>query len=245
MPKVKSSRKRPHTSYDARERQTVREHKGGDHVINKGVKSIYPDIIKEYLKYNKITTPFYDHITKRDTPTLYKIFQKEENWPFDKATVSDMYEMKVPSGKKHRPDDNSILFGQGKKCLVQGVASFLAKVIGIIKNGDYAMLTPDDKKEFNQLREDLKDYIKTYYTQEEDGFCVDREAKEDWMKQPGNSEEKFKRCRYSVRQSINMLADANNPEEWLIYKLAKEISRLHSSATRSVVTEVRQVRKRK
>lgn len=224
------SRKSPHTSDDARERQTVREHKSGDHVINKGVKSIYPDIIKEYLEYNKIATPFYDHITKRDTPTLYKIFQEDENWPFDKATVSDMYEMKVPSGKKHKPDDNSILFGQGKKCLVQGVVSLLNKVIGIIKNGDYAMLTPDDKKKFNQLWEDLKDYIKKYYTQKGDGFCVDPEAKEDWMKQPGNSEEKFEQCRDSVRQSINMLVDANDPEEWLIYKLAKEILHIHLSA---------------
>lgn len=222
------SRKRPHTSDDARERQTVREHKSGDHVINKGVKSIYPDIIKEYLEYNKITTPFYDRIIKRDTPTLYKIFEEDENWPFDKATVSDMNEMKVPSGKKHKPDDNSILFGQGKKCLVQGVASVLAKVIGIIKNGD--MLTPDAEKECNQLRINLEVDIKEYYTQKEGGFYVDHEAKEEWMKIPGNSEAKFRQCREAVRKNIDMLVDANGPEEWLIYKLAKEIHHIHLSA---------------
>lgn len=226
----KRSLKCPHTSDGARERQTVIEHKSGDHVINKGVKSIYRDIIKKYMEDKKITTRFYDDITESDTPTLYKIFQEDENWPFDKATVSDLDEMKVPSGQKHKPDDNSILFGQGKKFLVQGVASVLAKVIGIIKNRDYAMLTADDEKEFNELWKDLKDYIETYYTKEKDGFCVDREAKEDWLKQPGNSEEKFERCRDSVRESINKLVDANYPEEWLIYKLAKEIPRLHLSA---------------
>lgn len=229
MHKLKRSRKRPHTSDDARERQTVREHKSGDHVINKGVISIYPDIIKEYIEYNKITR-FYNHITESDTPTLNKIFQEDENWPFDKATVSDMYEMKVSSGKKHKPDDNSILFGHGKKSLVLGVVSILNRVIDIIKDGDDALLTPDDKKELKQLREQLKDYVKEYYTQKGDGFCVDREAKEEWVNEPGNSEAKFTRCMEAVRKGIDMLVDANDPEEWLIYKLAKEIRHIHLSA---------------
>lgn len=249
MSKVKHSRKRPHTSDDARERQTVIEHKSGDHVFNKGVKTIYYDIVNKYFEDNGHITCFHDRvIDETGTPTLYKIFQ-DKNWPFSKATVSQIDEMKVPSGKKDKPDDNSIFFGEGKRNVVDGIVSSLSRVIGIIKKADCAVLTPDKKKECNQLRENLKDYLKEYTPLEagassgKDGFYVDQNAKEILMKQPEFNKAQFEQCKDAIIQVFQKLVDAkdNDPEEWLIYILAKEI--LHSSATRSVDAKMPKVRK--
>lgn len=240
-------RKRLRTNKE-RERETVSEHKSGDHVVNKGVKTICYDIINKYLEDNDIST-FHDGMTQTDTPTLYKIFLEDRNWPLSEGTVQLIDEMKVSSGRKDKPDDNSILFGEGKRCLVEAVVSTLNQVIDIIKNGDYVVLTRDKKKQFNQLRESLRDYVKKYYTHEggvsrgEDGFYVDPEAKERWMKQPGNSEAQFGECRDAVRQIFHKLVGAkdNDPEEWLIYILAKEILHFceNLSATRSVNAKMR------
>ena len=96
----------------------------------------------------------------------------------------------------------------------------------------------------NQLRENLRKHVKNYYTHEgdvsrgDDGFDVDPEAKKRWMAQTRKSDAQFEQCRDAVREIFHKLVDAkdNNPEEWLIYILAKEILyiRKHLPATRSV-----------
>ena len=84
------------------------------------------------------------------------------------------------------------------------------------------------------IRENLRDYIRNNFTHEggvsrgEDGIYVHPEAKNRWMKQQGDSEEKFTECIDAIRQIFHNLVDAkdNDPEKWLIYNLAKEILRL-------------------
>ena len=147
MKKGEPSHKRRRTSKE-RERETVSEHKSGDHVINKGMKTICYDIINKYLE-NEGNTCFYDCMTQTDTPTLYKICKEDKTWPFHRATLTLIDEMKVSIGKKDRPDDNSILFGEGKKSLVEDVVSTLNHVMSIIENGDDNHLTQDKKKQFN------------------------------------------------------------------------------------------------
>ena len=209
-----------------RKTERISEHKSGDHVFNKGVKTIFFDIIKKYME-DKGITRFHDGMTQTDTPMLHKIVHEDKNWPLDEAVVSLIDEMAVPSGKKDKPDDNSILFGEGKRCLLEGVVSVLNRVINKIKNGD-------EKEQFNELRENLRDYIRNNFTHEggdsrgEDGIYVHPEVKNRWMKQQGDSEEKFTECIDAIRQIFHNLVDAkdNDPEQWLIYNLAKEILRL-------------------
>lgn len=226
-----NKRKRKRQRTKKKERKRVSEHKSGDHVFNKGVKTIYYDIITAYLKEHGITH-CRDDMTQTRTPKLYNIFHEDnKNWPLDKAIVSLIDEMAVPSGKKDKPDDNSVLFGEGKKCVVQGVVSLLNRVIYIIKSGDDAVLTPDNEKDIEKLREDLKDDLKKYYTHEgddscgEDGFYVDPKAKERWMKENEGNEQLFAQCIGAVREIFHNLVDAkdNDPKQWLIYNWAKEI----------------------
>ena len=247
MKKWEPARKRLRTNKE-RERGTVSEHKSGDHVVNKGVKTICYDIINKYLEDNGITSS-HDGMTQTDTPTLYKICLEDRNWPLPKATVSLIDEMKISSGRKDKPDDNSVLFGEGKRCLVEAVVSTLNQVIDIIKYEENDVLTTCKKRRLNQLRESLRDYVKKYYTHEggvsrgDDGFYVDPEAKKSWMEQTKNSNEQFEECRDAVRDIFCKLVDAkeNDPKEWLIYILAKEVLHLrkHLSATRSVDAKVR------
>ena len=230
----KSERARKRTNKE-RERETVSEHKSGDHVVNKGVKTIYYDIIKKHLEDNGITS-FYSCITETDTPTLYKICLEDRYWPLPKDTVDLIDLMKVSSGRKDKPDDNSVLFSEGKKCLVEGVISTLSRVIEIIDE-ENDVLTLCKKRRLNQLRESLRDYVKNYYTHEggvsrgDDGFYVDPEAKKRWIEQTKNRYEQFEQCRDAVRDIFCKLVDAkeNDPKEWLIYILAKEVLHLRKN----------------
>lgn len=212
-----------------KQRERVSEHKSGDHVFNKGVKRIYYDILTEYLKGN--STFCRAGMSPTATPELYNIFHRDQYWPLPRNIVCLLDEMSVSSRKKDKPDDNSIIFGEGKRCLVEGVVCFLDSVIDIIKNGD-------QKEKCNGPREQLRNYIQTYLTHERgvsrggDGFYVDPEAKERWLKQRGNSEEQFRKCRDAIRKIFHKLVDAedNDPEKWFLYILAKEI--LHLSTRR-------------
>lgn len=211
-----------------KERKRVREHKSGDHVFNKGVKRIYYDILTEYFSQENSITCCHDDMSQTDTPELYNIFHGDnKHWPLPDDIVRLLYEMCVSSGKKDKPDDNAILFGEGKRCLVEGVVSYLHWVIAFIKNGD-------KKEKFNELRETLRYYIQTNLTHERgvsregDGFYVDPEAKERWLKQTGNNEAQFLKCRNAIKEIFHKLVDAedNEPEKWFIYILAKEILHL-------------------
>lgn len=243
----KGSRKRQRTSDKEKERPSVSEHKSGDHVVNKGVKTIFYDIIKKYMEDNR-TPRFHEHMTQTDTPMLYKICLEDRNWPLSKAIVSLIDEMKVSSPTKHNPDDNSILFGHGKRNLVEGVVSILKKVINIISKGTDEELTECEKRQLNLVRKRLRDDVKNYYTHEggvspeDDGFYVDQEAKKRWMEQTKKGNAQFKQCKDAVRQIFFKLVDAkeDNPEEWLIYILAKELLHFPKqlSATGSVDAKV-------
>lgn len=247
MKKSEPARKRIRINKE-RERETVSEHKSGDHVVNKGVKTICYDTIKKYLEDNGITS-FYGGMTETDTPTLYKICLEHRYWPLPKAIVDLIDLMKVSSGRKDKPDDNSVLFGEGKKCLLEGVVSTLNLVIEIIKYEENDVLTSCKKRQLNESREGLRDYVKNYYTHEggvsrgDDGFYVDPEAKKRWIEQNKNSYKQFEQCKNAVREIFCKLVDAkeNDPKEWLIYILAKEVLHLRKklSATTSVDTKVR------
>ena len=220
MNERKRKRERQHTN---KERKRVSEHKSGDHVFNKGVKTIYYDIITESLKERGITH-CHDDMTQTDTPELYNIFHGDKYWPLTDDIVRLLDETSVPSGKKDKPDDNSILFGEGKRCLVKGVVSILERVINMIKNRD-------TNEKFNELREHLKYYIQTNFTHERgggDGFYVDPEAKERWLKQTRYDEEQFLKCKDAIKEIFDKLVDAedNEPEKWFIYILANEIQQL-------------------
>ena len=230
MKKSEPARKRTNKE---RERETVSENKSGDHVVNKGVKTICYDIIKKYFKDKGITS-FHDGMTETDTPTLYKICREDKYWPLPKDTVDLIDLMKVSSERKDKPDDNSVLFGEGKKCLVEAVISTLNRVISeITKYEENDVLT----RQLNELREDLRNYVQKYYTREgdvsrgDDGFYVDPEAKKRWIEQTKNTNERFKQCRDAVRKIFCKLVgtEENDPKEWLIYILAKEVLHLHKN----------------
>lgn len=72
---------------------------------------------------------------------------------------------------------------------------------------------------------------------------MDQNPKASLMKQPELNEAQFEQCKDDIIQAFQKLVDAkdNDPEEWLIYILAKEI--LHCSATRSVDAKMPKVRK--
>ena len=208
----------------------------GHHVINKGVKKIFHDIIKKifeefkekiFLGYTYEDLYNEEIINENDTPTLmrsrYPPLPPDVLPPDVLAQIEAMVAY-TPSGETYI-DENAAIFGVAKLMLVNAVSKMILDVFTSLNK------MPDSSGEFGPDMSFVTDLIAAI-TEEPtggNGVYVDNQALQWWLASGGqDKEDQFIMCRDIVRHMFNSLADVSEPpEQWIACISGREIFKVH------------------
>jgi len=224
------------------QRKEQKEPKQGHHVINKGVKKIFHDIIKKFFEGNRDTifgkNCYQDLvdtgiINPDKTPNLMRSYPKSDP-PLSTEVATQIDEMVAytPPGEIHT-DENDANFGVSKVILLRAVWQIILSVFTSLRDNKPMPDLSTSGTYLDQM-ETLIDVIAAI-TEEatgQHGVYVDKQALNWWLTAgPGRGkEEQFTKCINEVREMLNSLPDITKPSHELgIASIwGKEIFYVHS-----------------